>query len=151
MMKRLAFLLPLAWMGCIFWFSTDALAAKNTAPRTHSIFLMLFPFLSREMLDWVHVGVRKCGHLSEYALLTLLWANAFWRNTRWEALRVWGLAALIAVGYAATDEWHQSFTRDRQGSVADVGIDAVGAVLAALAGIAYARVRARRRLEKTLN
>ncbi len=150
-MKRFAFLLPLAWMACIFWFSTDVMSAKNTAPRTHSFLLTLFPFLSREALDWAHVGVRKLGHVSEYAFLTVLWAFALFRNTKFDALRVWGLAALLAVGYAATDEWHQSFTKERQGSVADVGIDSVGAVLAGLAGIGFARVRARRNCEKGVN
>ena len=38
------------------------------------------------------------------------------------------LAALLSIGYAALDEYHQSFTPSRTASVIDVAIDACGAV-----------------------
>jgi VanZ family protein len=47
------------------------------------------------------------------------------------------LAGTIAVGYAITDEIHQTFVPTRNGSPVDVLIDAVGAAaaMAALTGI----------------
>ncbi|HLM50142.1 MAG TPA: VanZ family protein, partial [Solirubrobacteraceae bacterium] len=39
----------------------------------------------------------------------------------------------IAVGYAITDEWHQSFVLGRSASPVDVAIDAAGVALAWLA------------------
>ena len=52
-------------------------------------------------------------------------------------LRVLQLAALvqavlIAVVYAAFDEWHQSWTDERFGSPLDVAIDSVGAIVGAV-------------------
>ena len=42
-----------------------------------------------------------------------------------------GQAVLIAVVYAALDEWHQSWTDERFGSPLDVAIDSVGATVGA--------------------
>lgn len=72
---------------------------------------------------------RKFVHAAEFGLLAFLW---------WRALRGRGrgaiLAALaIAVAYAVTDEWHQSFVSGRDGNPLDVAIDSAGAALAALA------------------
>jgi VanZ family protein len=73
---------------------------------------------------------RKLIHACEYALLTFLW---------WRALRTVvapGPAALfafsLAIGYAGADELHQHFIRGRHGTPVDVGIDAVGAGIAAV-------------------
>src|SRR3954447_3730893 len=65
---------------------------------------------------------RKIIHASEYGLLTFLW---------WRALRNVPLAASIAIAYAATDELHQHFVHGRHASPVDIGIDALGALLAA--------------------
>jgi VanZ family protein len=72
---------------------------------------------------------RKIIHASEYALLTFLW----WRALRTIAApqRAIALAFAIAVGYAATDEFHQHFVSGRHGTPVDVCIDAAGAALAA--------------------
>ena len=43
-----------------------------------------------------------------------------------------GGALLISFAYACLDEWHQSFVAGRSGKMADVGIDAIGFVLAAV-------------------
>jgi VanZ family protein len=75
---------------------------------------------------------RKTLHMTEYALLTFLWWRALRTvipNKRTALL----LAFAVAVGYAATDEFHQHFIEGRHGTPVDVGIDAVGAALASLA------------------
>lgn len=69
--------------------------------------------------------VRKLGHVGEYAVLTFL---------LWRALRADGLSSSrallwsgsLALGYAASDEVHQSFVAGREGALRDVLIDAVG-------------------------
>jgi VanZ family protein len=45
----------------------------------------------------------------------------------------YGWAFGLAVAYAASDEWHQTFVRGRHGSPIDVGIDAVGISLGLMA------------------
>ena len=53
---------------------------------------------------------------------------------------------VVAIGYGALDEWHQSFVDGRTGDIRDVGRDAIGAVIvvflshaAAAAGVRLAR------------
>jgi VanZ family protein len=65
---------------------------------------------------------RKIIHATEYGLLTFL---------LWRALKSIPLAFTIAVAYACTDEFHQHFVHGRHASPVDVGIDALGAALAA--------------------
>lgn len=78
--------------------------------------------------------LRKLAHAAEYALLTLLWAWALRPATRWNV----PAAATIAIAYAASDEFHQTFVTGRHGTVTDVLVDAVG-VLIALALLRYHR------------
>ena len=73
---------------------------------------------------------RKLVHATEYALLTFLW---------WRALRTVAppraalmLALGISIGYAGTDEFHQSYVNGRHASPVDVLIDSAGAGLAAM-------------------
>jgi hypothetical protein len=73
---------------------------------------------------------RKLIHASEYALLTFLWWRAL--RTVVPPHRAILLAFAAAVAYAATDEFHQHFIQGRHGTPVDVGIDALGAGLAAM-------------------
>jgi VanZ family protein len=66
---------------------------------------------------------RKLVHMTEYGLLFVLWLRAL----RWRAPPA---AAVIAVAYAATDEWHQTGVSGRHGSPVDVLIDAAGVTVA---------------------
>lgn len=109
---------PLVWMAVIFWFSAQ--------PNLNS------------GLGWIdHVG-RKFIHAGDYALLCFLW----WRVLRTKMDRVTALAPAwaIALLYAITDEYHQTFVQGRHGSPVDVAIDSMGAALFVLFVI-----RARRR------
>jgi VanZ family protein len=73
---------------------------------------------------------RKLIHFGEYALLTFLWWRALASVTT--PSRAALLAFLIASGYAATDEYHQTFVEARHGSPLDWAIDSAGAAAAAL-------------------
>ena len=75
------------------------------------------------------------AHIIEYAILGLLIARALKASSPHMGLRkrlVW--TVLLALGYALTDEFHQSFVPARFPSWCDVGYDTIG-VLAA--GILY--------------
>jgi VanZ family protein len=72
---------------------------------------------------------RKIIHASEYALLTFLWWRAL--RTVTTPTRAIAMAFTIAIGYSATDEFHQHFVDGRHGTPVDVLIDAAGAALAA--------------------
>ena len=76
---------------------------------------------------------RKCGHLTEYAVLALL----LWRSIhqpdkknprpwRWDEA---GLALAMVLLYAASDEIHQVFVTSRTALTSDVAIDTCGGAL----------------------
>ena len=81
--------------------------------------LSSIPSLSTGLGGWDYV-LRKCAHMTEYAIFVVL----LWRALGSE------LAALAAsITYAVTDEIHQTFVRGRHGSPYDVLIDAAGAAI----------------------
>lgn len=106
-----AWLAVIAWLGLIFWFSHQ-------------------PSLTTNLGIWDFV-LRKIAHMVEFGALTLL----LWRALRqhWLGGRAPQVtAALAALAYAVSDEYHQSFIVGRTASVRDVGFDLAG-ILVALA------------------
>ena len=73
---------------------------------------------------------RKLIHFGEYALLCILWWRALVTVTSPGRAALY--AFLLASGYAATDEYHQSFVEGRHGNAIDWAIDSAGAAAAAL-------------------
>ena len=117
---RLAALLlpPLVAMGVIFF-----LSAQTSEPVDRA---------------WWDVLLRKVAHFTEYAVLTGLW----WRALNGLGVRYALPAAMaISLGYAATDEFHQTFVDGRRGTPVDVLIDSAGIATAA-AAITIRRLRA---------
>jgi hypothetical protein len=75
--------------------------------------------------------LRKAAHVTEFALLTILWARAFGGlRPRPREGRPLLAAAAVALAWAAVDERHQHFVPGRVGAVHDVAIVAIGIVLA---------------------
>ena len=98
------FLPVLIWAAVIFTFSS-------------------IPSLSTHLGTWDLV-LRKAAHMTEYAILAALLRRATGSS-------VWAFG--LAVAYAATDEFHQTFVRGRHGSPIDVGIDAIGVAIGLMA------------------
>ena len=73
------------------------------------------PSSSLPNFDWADSIVKKGGHMIGYALLALL----YWRAFDLKKGKLW-IAWLLAVLYAVTDEFHQSFTPGRHPSPWDV-------------------------------
>jgi VanZ family protein len=104
MSKRIDYrflILALAWMAIIFWFSNQS-----------SLFYL--------PEDWLDTIFKKSSHAAAYGILWLLWWLATGR-------RAW-LALALTVGYAISDEWHQTFVPGRHGQWFDVGVDTLGAL-----------------------
>ena len=111
-MKKLPFILP-RWIPALL------------------IMMIIFLFSSRasdelpNFLGWDYV-IKKSAHVIIYGLLAAAFFFAFhfapkYRRTAW----------LLAILYAATDEFHQSFVSGRHSSVMDILIfDNFGALLA---------------------
>ncbi|HVN16159.1 MAG TPA: VanZ family protein [Anaerolineales bacterium] len=93
----------------------------------------IFGFSSRPNNELPNFGsvdslVKKGGHMIGYALLGL----SYWRGLELKRNKVW-LAWLLAILYAITDEFHQTFVPGRHPSPWDVMIfDNLGAMIGLL-------------------
>lgn len=101
-------LLPLVWMGGIFWLSSTPDLATELPP----------------LWDFV---LRKIGHAAAFGVLAVLWLRAL--PSGWSAKQRYGVAATIAVLYAMSDEYHQTFTLGRIGTWTDALIDSWGVLI----------------------
>ena len=121
------------WMSVIFLFSTELFSSSNTSSFLGPLLVSLFPSLTADQVDSLHLLLRKFGHWSEYALLGLLLVRAVGgRFPLWQKNRQCIYALVIATLYAASDEWHQSFVPSRSASIIDVLIDSFGALCAVI-------------------
>jgi VanZ family protein len=141
----LKFWLPaIAWMIFIFIGSTDLLSAEHTS-RFIGPFLRWFtPDVSSATVASVQLVVRKCAHVTEYAILAAILFRAFRQSQPRLGLV---LSFFIAAVYAALDEFHQSFVTSRTASPWDVTIDCIGA----LAGLAIYWTVTRNRKSQNLS
>jgi VanZ family protein len=127
----------LIWMALIFSASSDSHSYEHSSRLIAPLLHWLFPQMPETRVDASVYFVRKCAHLTEYAVLALL----LWRAVRkpvkndprpwsWRAAR---LALLIVTLYAASDEFHQIFVPTRTALVSDVFVDTAGGAAGLLA------------------
>jgi len=95
-----------AWGPVIVW--AGVIFALSSVPSLNSV------------LGTCDDVVRKCAHVTEYAILGFLLVRATGRELP---------ALLLGVVYAASDEFHQHFVHGRHGSPVDVLIDSVGLLI----------------------
>ncbi len=120
---------PILWMAAIFLFSTDIFSGEQTGGILWSIFQSIFPGITEEQFRPIHLMIRKAAHFIAYAILALLLLRAFRRadQARWRWS--WAINSLmIIVPYALLDEFHQTLTKYRVGSIKDSLIDISGGV-----------------------
>ena len=123
----------IAWMSVIFLFSTDPFSSSHTSSILGPLLASLLPSLTIEDIDFIHVIVRKLGHWCEYFILArLLMGVITGQFPLWNSSRQFLLSLVLAILYAAGDEWHQSFVPSRSASLFDVLIDCFGALCGAL-------------------
>ena len=116
----------LVWAVVISGFSTGAFTSENTGRIIIPLLHWIFPHAAPETLAFLHHIIRKCAHLTEYFILSLLILKGI-RAGRSGARWSWALATiLIVAAYASLDEFHQSFVPGRTPAVTDVLIDTIG-------------------------
>lgn len=103
-MRLVAWLLPLCWMGLIFYGSSRQRIAVADQ-------------------FWLNFLFFKTLHIIEYGILFLLWHLPL--NQPYKSK----LAATISILYGITDELHQKFVPTREGRIRDVLIDALGVLI----------------------
>jgi VanZ family protein len=124
--RFLRYWLPVVvWMVFIFIGSTDLLSAEHTSRYIGPFLRWFAPNVSDATIASIQLVVRKCAHLTEYAILAAL----FYRALRLHGKRALGIAFLLSAIYAALDEFHQSFVASRTGTPYDVMFDCAGAII----------------------
>ena len=136
LIKPLSFMPMLAMMMLIFSFSSQT--GVDSGQLSHKVSCKIVEvgsqILDKSLEDWqieayadkIEGPVRKLAHMTEYFILAITVALPFY---------VYGLrgfplllvAGIICVGFACTDEYHQSFVAGRGPSMWDVCIDSIGA------------------------
>jgi VanZ family protein len=124
---------PLAWMSLIFVGSGDTRSYTHSSRLVEPLLHWLFPHMTQAHIDSIHHVIRKCAHLTEYAVLGMLLWRAIRKPVRNDP-RPWSWReAVIAVSivflYASSDEIHQIFVPTRTPLVSDVFIDTSGGVI----------------------
>ena len=130
------------WMCFIFWMSTDTFSSQNTFSWIEMLLRFLALKIPSHKMVFIHVLIRKAGHVTEYFVLGLL----LFRTFRGGSTSSWSwrwplLAVIIVVLWAASDEFHQSFVSSRTASAVDVAIDTAGGILAQFIAFLWHRGR----------
>ena len=138
MLRYLFAVLAIAWACVIF-----ALSARNADLSTedsHGIGHIIGRILYSDFEEWpdykqeafedsVEHPVRKTAHVTEYIILGIFLAGAFYRKqkgaVRFNVLVPFTVGAL----YAVSDEIHQYFVPGRSMQISDMAIDFVGVLI----------------------
>jgi len=119
----------LVWLLTMFSFSTDMMSSVETSRFIVPLLTFFLPGLSAGEIELWHGVIRKCAHVTEYFILAMF----LYRSLKFEhpdlvdaKLRTIVFVVLVAL----MDELHQGFTASRTASLADVGYDGLGGLLA---------------------
>jgi VanZ family protein len=121
----------IAWAAQIYTFSTATFGGVFTTWLLSQILRLVHATVSLKTFFLLHHLMRKCAHLTEYALFSMLLFYSVGRRREWR-LRpaLWALA--VAGLYSLSDEFHQLFVPGRGPSIFDSGIDTLGAFVGIL-------------------
>jgi VanZ family protein len=101
-----AFLPSVVWAGIIYYLSSQ----------------QVLPSLTLSSWDFLF---KKTAHIVAYAILYLLLFRGFSLTANLKGNTRWALPLLLAVAYAAFDEFHQAFVPGRTGTLRDIGFDSL--------------------------
>src|SRR5436853_3466053 len=132
--RILKYWLPvMAMLGAMYYFSTDVFSGENTRSIVDIVLTHLIRQPSSRLIARANYFVRKSAHFTEYAVLAALLFRAFRADSefRWRA-RWFVYSIAIVVSWSLLDEFHQTFTRKRGGSIYDSMLDISGGLFALL-------------------
>ena len=122
--------LAIGWNVAVLLASFDGFSAVHTGSILVAILHVIAPSLAPSTIGTIHVAIRKLAHLTEYGVLSTLYAHAQRPPGQAVFLLRWSAVAVsICAATAILDEWHQSFVASRTGSPRDVALDIFGAIL----------------------
>lgn len=121
-----------AILYCVAIFFTTASPA-STGGKTLTIITNLC-HLSESQASLINVIFRKSVHLVAFGILAILFYNSFEHHRFF-------ISWLSTTVYAVTDELHQAFLPERTGSIVDVGIDSLGAIISLIIVKIFSRTK----------
>ncbi len=129
----LLWLVTVAWAAQIYRFSTATFGGVFTTWLLSQILRLLHMKVTLLTFAMLHHLMRKCAHVTEYALFSMLLYYSLGGSRRREWRRKPAIGALLIAGvYSLGDEFHQLHVPGRGPSIFDSGIDTLGACLGIL-------------------
>lgn len=121
MKKNKYLILTILWM--IFIFVMSQTPGNDSSKQSNFIVDIIIHILpiAKETLSFI---VRKCGHMTEYAILAFLLYKTLIPIKK-PLIKSFFFTFL----YACSDEFHQLFIPGRAGQIRDVLIDSIGALI----------------------
>lgn len=129
MKKLFKGILLVGWLCIIFIFSNQK--GGDSSAMSNGVFTFLnelFPALESYM-DVVTFMIRKCAHIGEYFVLSLL-LFSFLKEFSLEQKQFFFLSFMFCFLFACFDEIHQLFIISRNGTILDTFVDMIGYFLA---------------------
>lgn len=137
-MRLILGIMLICWMFIIFWFSNQPATESSEISGTISYRLVedtddifnwgLTAEQIRKIAGNIEYPIRKAAHMTEYAIFSIFVMIALIVDGI-KGVRIPVISAVIAIAFAATDEFHQTFVPGRYGCVLDVLIDAAGSII----------------------
>lgn len=127
------YILLVLWMTLIFWFSNQS--GVDSSETSGSIVMMIVSFLEKisgltindSVISIMCFMIRKLAHFTLYfilGLISILILNEYNLSIKHKII----YATMFCLIYACSDEIHQLFVSNRNGSLLDVGIDMLGVI-----------------------
>jgi VanZ family protein len=111
----------------MFTLSTERFSGSHTGQFIVPVLQWLFPDAGGRTIEDVHEFIRKCAHVFEYSVLSLLLFRAVRAPRKGWQLRWAATALILAALFATSDELHQIFVPGRSPSIYDVMLDTAAA------------------------
>jgi VanZ family protein len=123
----------IVWACVISTFSTHLFTSEHTASMLIPVLHWLLPNAPLRELLRIHAFIRKCGHVVEFFVFSVLVMRGF-RGGRQEWRWSWALwTLLISACLASLDEFHQAFVPGRTATAWDSLLDTSAAAVALIA------------------
>ena len=164
--RAILLVVPLSWMALMRYLSSDQMNGDSTSMIVGPLLHWVFPAWAPWQIELGHNMVRKCAHITEYAILCCLWIRCLgmWveKNKdvspcsqlvlrkfespiiRWSANEirfVFYVSIFLCLIYAFLDEVGQRGTLTRGASIFDVGLDLFGILTSAYLILALQKVK----------
>ncbi|MBO4389995.1 MAG: VanZ family protein [Lachnospiraceae bacterium] len=135
-LRILLLILLVAWMYVIFSMSaqdgkkssgTSEKVCREIAHVTVKDFEKMTEPAKQQVVGKMQRPVRKMGHMTEYAVLAVIFSALFLTFSKLRKKGLWALCSFVGGAlYASSDELHQRFIAGRAGQITDVFIDMGG-------------------------